>query len=271
MTTTCPNCGAESEWPDWCSACGARLGDATPDAAAVASAASAASASPGSAASTPPVGTAAGATTCSNCGANAHPDDAFCENCGYDFASGTLPVVVEAAPAPASPQAGDAGAAPAVTTPLVVSVAIDADFFAATTADVELALPDPLPDASEITLTASRNLVGRHSESRGILPEVDIEALTDDPGVSSKHLMFERTASGIWTFTDLGSTNGTYLSAEATADPVAPGNALPVADGMTLWLGAWTRLDLAIPPEDDDGGDGNEAATTASGSSGPQA
>ena len=89
--------------------------------------------------------------------------------------------------------------------------------------------------------------MGRTSESRGILPEIDIEALTSDPGVSSRHLMFERAATGQWTFTDLGSTNGTYLSPDAEATPISTGPAFPIDDeGVNLWFGAWTRLDLAL-------------------------
>ncbi len=245
MSSTCPN-GHESEWADWCSVCGENLGGSAPSA----STPAATSATAPDAAAAPVASGEAGAT-CTNCGEIAHPDDAFCEVCGYDFASGTLPVIVEAAPAAAPDQ--PAAAAPAPTgprTPLTVTVVIDTEFFAATTADVELTLPDPLPESAEITLTASKNLVGRHSESRGILPEIDVEALTNDPGVSSRHLMFERTDSDIWTFTDLGSTNGTYLSSEASADPITAGAALPVNDGLKIWLGAWTRLDLSLPAPD---------------------
>ena len=247
MTTTCPK-GHESEWADWCSVCGENLGGSS----SAAAPASAAAAAPDATAAAAPdaAAPAGGGPTCSNCGETAHPDDAFCEVCGYDFASGTLPVVVEPTPQAAAPDASPAKTAPdGPRTPLTVTVRIDAEFFSATTADVELSLPDPLPDPTEILLEASRNLVGRHSESRGILPEIDVEALTSDPGVSSRHLMFERTDSDIWTFTDLGSTNGTYLSSEASADQITAGAALPVNDGLQIWLGAWTRLDLSLPSD----------------------
>lgn len=247
MTTTCPK-GHESDWADWCSVCGENLGGSSSAAAPAPDPARQAESSP----APPDMSIEAGTgPTCSNCGEIGHPDDAFCEVCGYDFASGTLPVVIEPAPAaeaaPDAPASADAPAGP--RTSLTVTVTIDTEFFAATTADVELALPHPLPDPAEIVLAASRNLVGRHSESRGILPEIDVEALTGDPGVSSRHLMFERTDSDIWTFTDLGSTNGTYLSSEASADPITAGAALPVNDGLQIWLGAWTRLALSLPSD----------------------
>lgn len=240
MTATCPK-GHESEWADWCSVCGENLGGASSSAATPAP-------DPAPQAESAPAGAG---PACSNCGEIGHADDAFCEVCGYDFASGTLPVVVEPAPVAESPPEAAAKTAPdGPRTPLTVTIVIDDAFFAATTADVELELPDPMPDPTEVVLAASRNLVGRHSESRGILPEIDVEALTSDPGVSSRHLMFERTGSDIWTFTDLGSTNGTYLSSEASADPITAGAALPVNDGLQIWLGAWTRLNLSLPGPD---------------------
>ena len=245
MTTTCPVNGCQSEWADWCSVCGERLDGADAAAAPTPEAAPEATSAP------TPDATSTPGRPCPNCGEIAHPEDAFCEVCGYDFASGTLPVVVEAAPV-AQQEVAPAAAPDGPRTPLVVTVSIDADFFAATTADVELALPDPLPEPTDVTLEASRNLVGRHSASRGILPEIDVEALTSDPGVSSRHLMFERTDSNIWTFTDLGSTNGTYLSSDVAADPITAGTALPVDDGLQIWLGAWTRLDLSLPDAADE-------------------
>ncbi|MGB5757974.1 MAG: hypothetical protein WBM50_13740, partial [Acidimicrobiales bacterium] len=56
---------------------------------------------------------------CQNCDAPFGPDDMFCENCGYDFITGSLPVdgVGPVAPAPSTAGPGtsagtaDAGAA----------------------------------------------------------------------------------------------------------------------------------------------------------------
>lgn len=247
MSIACPN-GHESEWADWCSVCGERLDEGDPSTTGPAATPPAATPGATSTAEMPPASTStATGPTCSNCGVSAHADDVFCESCGYDFASGTLPVAVAPAPtaAPDAARAPDESAG-ANRTSLVVTISIDADFFGATTADVELTLPDPLPESVELTLVGSRNLVGRRSESRGILPEIDVQALTGDPGVSSRHLMFERSNADTWSFTDLGSTNGTYLSAEASADPITPGTEFPITDAMTLWLGAWTRLDIAV-------------------------
>ncbi|MGH1489025.1 MAG: FHA domain-containing protein [Acidimicrobiales bacterium] len=60
--------------------------------------------------------------TCQNCNVGHGPDDMFCENCGYDFITGSLPVDADMQPAPSAagapasapgmPPAGSAPAAP---------------------------------------------------------------------------------------------------------------------------------------------------------------
>lgn len=241
MTTACPN-GHESEWADWCSVCGERLADAGEAAAGTApQAAPAATAPPAETVprveTAPSVATspAAAGPTCENCGVSRHELDVFCESCGYDFASGSLPEG-------ALDQPGDANQ-PAAT-PMHVKVSVDPEFFAATIGDVDLALPDPVPEQKIVPLAGGRILIGRTSSSRGIFPEIDVRALTDDPAVSSRHVMLERDANDNWTLTDLGSTNGTFLTAVAD-DAIEAGEALPVTPGTSIYLGAWTRLDLA--------------------------
>lgn len=160
--------------------------------------------------------------------------DVFCESCGYDFASGSLPEGV----ADNSGQVSEADA-----TPVHVKITVDPDFFAASVGDVDLTLPDPLPDPQIVPLAGIRILIGRTSTSRGIFPEIDVQSVTDDPAVSSRHAMLERVVDGSWTLTDLGSTNGTFMTAEA--DPaIDPGIALPIAPGTSIYLGAWTRIEL---------------------------
>ncbi len=134
MSTACPN-GHESTWPDWCSICGERLGpvEAAPPAAASPAAASPAAASPASA----PAG-----STCDNCGVSRLEHDVFCESCGYDFASGSLP----------EGTALDANAAAPQATPMHAKVTVDGEFFAASVGDVDLALPDPLPEQQIVPL-----------------------------------------------------------------------------------------------------------------------
>jgi len=125
-----------------------------------------------------------------------------------------------------------------------VKISVDADFFAASVGDAELTLPDPLPAVQIVPLAGIRILIGRQSTSRGIFPEIDVQALTDDPAVSSRHAMLERDVEGSWTLTDLGSTNGTFLTA-AAGEEVASGTALLITAGTSIFLGAWTRIELA--------------------------
>ncbi|MFT4988521.1 MAG: hypothetical protein ACI9BK_001294 [Acidimicrobiales bacterium] len=232
MSTTCPN-GHGSEWADWCSVCGERLGSVE---AAAGTGAAAVTRNPVPAPEPTPVGAGAAAgPTCVNCGVPPHEHDVFCESCGYDFASGSLP---EGA-AELVDQADESAAAP-----MHVKITVDPDFFAASVGDVDLSLPDPLPEQQIVPLAGIRILIGRTSTSRGIFPEIDVRALTDDPAVSSRHAMLERDTKGNWTLTDLGSTNGTFLTTAADAE-IDAGVALSIAAGSSFYLGAWTRIELA--------------------------
>lgn len=238
MSTACPS-GHASEWADWCSVCGERLGAV--EAGAGGSYAAAVTPNPGptpdpdSSPSPPAVAAVSSAPTCENCGVDRHEHDGFCESCGYDFASGSLP---EGAADPVAETDESASA------PMHVKVTVDPGFFAASVGDVDLVLPNPLPELQIVPLAGIRILIGRTSTSRGIFPEIDVRALTDDPAVSSRHAMLERDAQGNWTLTDLGSTNGTFLSVEADAE-IEAGVALPIAGGTSIYLGAWTRIKLA--------------------------
>ncbi|WP_108718332.1 FHA domain-containing protein [Miniimonas sp. S16] len=78
MSAVCPN-GHLSEATDYCDTCGEPIASvASPSPAPVAPAASA------------PAGASAG-QACPNCGATAAAGALFCENCGYDFTTGTAP------------------------------------------------------------------------------------------------------------------------------------------------------------------------------------
>ncbi len=218
---SCRN-GHTSEWPDWCSICGERLTSASP------------------ASADPPAAT--GATQpasfvpCTHCNAPRHVDDVFCESCGFDFLTGTLPGPL--------PHVTPSSPAPFVAPLLTVS--IDPDYFKASVGDIELELPVPLPAATTIDITGVRMLIGRRSESRGIYPDVDIDASTADPAVSSRHALVEFHAeSGRWTLTDLGSTNGTATDASG-GDVLTSGDPrdIDIAAGASFWIGAWTRIDI---------------------------
>ena len=107
MPVTCP-AGHISESTDYCDTCGAAI-EGAPGAAAAGAAAAAAdpAAAPAGTAQMPAIGSI---SPCPNCGAPASVDDAFCEVCGIDFATGELPAKPPPSPDPAPAAAGGATA-----------------------------------------------------------------------------------------------------------------------------------------------------------------
>jgi len=257
--TTCPH-GHASTWDDFCSVCGDSMDG-------------------GVAPATPAAAAAVSGGACLNCSTPFGVEDVFCESCGYDFATGTLPgadPVPESKPAPVAatpvaPQpAGSAGPSEATArealgaeandpessasesaplTPggaLVAIVSCDREHFDTIVGSAGLEYPDPEPAPTSIALGGGKVLIGRHNQSRGVYPEIDIDASTGDPAASTRHAMLREISRGVWTLTDLNSTNGTMLD-DATS-PLAPGTAVPVTAGSVIYVGAFTRITLASPP-----------------------
>lgn len=231
MTSTCPS-GHASASDDYCDVCGLPI---VADASAPAPAAE-----PPPAAEPEPT-----ATACPNCQAANPPNALFCEACGYDFTTGSMPRPVTPSPldldGPAASAPVPAPAAP-VAPPLaeswVAEVWIDPDWYA----DQESS--DPLPSAgvpSVVPLRATSVLVGRTSRSRGIHPDID---LTSDNGISRRHCQL--TTDGTrWWVEDLGSSNGTYLGTSTGAlpkDPIPTGEKREIGTDARVYLGAWTRI-----------------------------
>lgn len=240
MSATCPN-GHTSTDPDWCDTCGAPMHGPSPEAAAAASpppeppAAGTATGSP-----------AAGPTPCPHCGEMNGHDALFCESCGYDFVTGQAPEpepmpapIVTAAPGAVEPAA--ATATPTITTGWIVVVEVDVTWHSL---KGELAdRPLPPPSTSTVPLVHHTSLIGRTSQSRGLKPEVPLDA---DTAVSRRHaqFVFENDELSI---VDLSSTNGTYVltgtdePSDATL-PIASGGPTVLHDGDRVYLGAWSRL-----------------------------
>ena len=266
MTAVCP-AGHTSASEDYCDVCGVPID------------AGASSAPP----DTPPAPTdaptqaplAPGQQPCPNCSTPNADDALFCENCGYDFTTGTMPrpltppdpVVApdaagDAAPAaPDAPAAADADAdsgaegtaAPAApeasTNPFtfVAEVWIDPAWYEAQES------PDPMPSPGlpeVVGLRSTSNLIGRVSRSRNIHPEIDCGS---DSGVSRRQTQL--TTDGTrWWVEDLESANGTFVGAASGAlpeDPIPVGAKRELAPDDRIYVGAWTRIVVRPATEDE--------------------
>jgi len=163
-TTRCPACAADSTTSDYCDTCGAPLAAAAP-------------AQP-DAPIDAPVAVAAPQAVCPNCGAARALDDAFCEGCGLDFATGQMPV---AAPPPA-------GAPSGIPSGWTAVIEADRSFFDSNEAESATAIVFPESMAArEVPLTGDEVVIGRRSEAKGFFPGIDLSAPVADPGVSHRH------------------------------------------------------------------------------------
>ena len=159
----------------------------------------------------------------------------FCENCGYDFTTGTMPRPASSldlgTPPPVPP-------APTAVADWVVERWVDPDWYAVQQSD------DPCPSPGlpvVIPLTEKSVLIGRPSKSRGITPEIDCG---DDTGVSRRQAQLT-TDGQRWWVEDLQSSNGTYVgpaSGPLPEDPIVPGQRHELDRDDRVYVGAWTRL-----------------------------
>ena len=227
----CP-AGHESSATDYCDVCGVAM---DPDATSLHPTVDAP-------ADVPPAG-----TVCPNCQTANVPDALFCESCGYDFTTGSLPRPV-AAPAPTpAPSTSDANTAPPLAEAWVAEVWIDPDWYA------DQQSTDPLPSPGlplVVPLRHTSVLIGRASRSRGITPDID---LSTDTGVSRRHAQLT-TDGTLWWVEDLGSSNGTYVAETVGALPKTPvptGQKKEIPPDGRVYVGAWTRITVrkAAPGE----------------------
>jgi len=161
---------------------------------------------------------------CSHCGSPRQADEAFCEVCGLDFATGNLPAAPPPPAAAAAPVEG-----------WVVVVEVDEDFFRSNESEGDTSLSPPAGQvAQELPLRNDEALIGRTSASANLHPDID---LSSDAGVSRRHAVL-RLRNDAWTIADLGSTNGTRLDGE-----LLPANEERVlTEASVVHVGAWTKL-----------------------------
>lgn len=174
------------------------------------------------------------ARPCPSCGAQL--DGRFCENCGADSLAAPVPVE--------SPAVIEPGPAPAVGRWSVV-VSADERYFRAVKAeggpDADPIEFPPFCPERRFQLEGEQVTVGRRSQSRGILPGIDLTGPPEDVGVSRLHALLVPAEEG-WSVVDMNSANGTYLNYER--DALKPNTPCPLAHGDRIHVGAWTTLTL---------------------------
>ena len=244
-TSTCPN-GHASTASDYCDTCGAPIAataTAPPDAS-TAPPPAAPAATPAAASSSAP-----DPVTCPSCGSDHEAAALFCEACGYDFTTGTMPRPPDA-PTGADPgngigngigapgESAQAPLAPTIAVEWVAEVWVDPEWCEAQESE------DPCPSPglpAVVDLAAKSVLIGRPSTSRNIHPEIDC---TGDPGVSRRQAQLT-TDGHRWWVEDLQSSNGTYVgpaSGPLPTIPVPPGQRRELSEDDRIYVGAWTRL-----------------------------
>jgi hypothetical protein len=239
MTAVCP-AGHTSQADDYCDVCGMPI-----EAGAATTGEAATPPPPTDAPTQAPDQTSRPVQSCPNCGTPNVADALFCEACGYDFTTGTMPRPAsppeeqQAAPeSPGSDQAASIEAPAAGSFDWVAEVWIDPEWYEAQES------PDPLPSAGLpeiVPLQATSVLVGRTSKSRNIHPEIDCDL---DNGVSRRQCQL--TTDGTrWWVEDLDSANGTFVGSAAGAmptDPVPVGAKRELKPDDRVYVGAWTRV-----------------------------
>lgn len=258
MTSVCP-AGHDSTADDYCDVCGAPI-DAT---AVIPKQETAGPITPGA----PDAGPAG--QQCPNCGTENVAEALFCESCGYDFTTGSMPrplsppdevpaastgatsgasAAEAAVPASAATPTGtSAGTSPAAGFRWVVELWIDPAWYEAQDS------PDPLPSPGlpdTIPLRSTSVLVGRTSRSRGIHPDIDCGS---DSGVSRRQAQLTGDGNR-WFVEDLESANGTFIGSASGVlpeDPIPVGVKRELGADDRVYVGAWTRLVIREATEDE--------------------
>jgi hypothetical protein len=220
MTVKCPE-GHDSVSEDYCDTCGMLIA--------------------GAPAPAPGVSQAGSGADCPQCGAPKTPG-AFCEVCGFNFATGTpLPSQPSPDPPPTTPVPVTSPVPRASWTVVVAADRMYYDVVRAASegegADIEF--PAYCPER-RFQLAGTEMRIGRRSPSRGLEPEIDLTGPPTDPGISRLHAVLVPTADGGWAVLDPGSANGTQVN----GTDIPTSKQIPLHDGDRISLGAWTTMTI---------------------------
>ena len=250
---TCPN-NHESRTNDFCSVCGIEM-SATPEVAPV----------------TEPKIVAGVTETCPICQTPRSGDGGdFCEECGYNFKTGSL-AAVPVAPEPESPKPRPGGGKEAEAAAIggaqlatqqkqtesepvapPTEEALQAETAKQKPAWEAIVSVDPAirgtPIAEAPTGQPERlypldgdKFIGRKSVRRNITPDID---LSNDTAVSHQQAKLALQSSGEIALVDLGSSNGTLLN-----NTIIPPNVLHLLkDGDVIGMGSWTKIIIRETP-----------------------
>jgi hypothetical protein len=212
-------------------------------------------------------GRAANGQLCPHCSAELDPGARFCEVCGYDPSTGSLPhvyapvvrpaLIPGAAPpagtsgptsssfgTPSGPAAAHAPGTPPLTGRWTATITADRAYYEShQVGDVQFPLGVP---PRTIELPVGPISIGRHSRSRGTNPAIDLAGPPEDPAVSHTHASLLPSDDGAWKLIDHGSTNGTYVN--ESLDAVPANRPLSIGPGDRVYVGAWTRITLDLHP-----------------------
>ncbi|MFC7388492.1 FHA domain-containing protein, partial [Sphaerisporangium rhizosphaerae] len=100
-----------------------------------------------------------------------------------------------------------------------------------------VAFPPYCPERT-LPLAGPEMRIGRRSQSRSLVPEIDLSGPPEDPGVSHLHAVLLAQPDGSWQLVDPGSANGTLVNGELLEVNVP----VPIADGDRVHVGAWTLI-----------------------------
>lgn len=201
---------------------------------------------------------------CSNCSSELDAGARFCEVCGYDPATGSLPSAPVAQPillpplgsspspttGPGAPHQARVPASPSgpVGSPgpgrlLAVVTADRAYYDSQQVGEVQFPVGAP---PRVIELPPGPATIGRRSRSLGTDPALDLAIPPEDPAVSHTHASLLPGDDGTWSLVDHGSTNGTYLN--ESPEPLPANVPRTVRPGDRIYVGAWTRITLDLRP-----------------------